>query len=208
MNTLVIIGASGHGKVVADAALATGPWQQVVFLDAKWPSLTQCGPWSIVGSDRQHPYNTPMPFVVAIGNATTRLHWIRFFQALGWEPQTVIHPHATVSPYAQIGAGTVICAQAVVGSFSKVGQGCIVNTSATLDHDCVLEEGVHLAPGAHVAGDVFIGRETWIGIGASVIQGLRIGPNIMVGAGSAVVGDLQQSGLYVGIPARRVVKRI
>ncbi len=203
-NTLVIIGASGHGKVVAEAALASKHWQDVVFLDAQWPNLRHCGPWDVVGADDEGRFPNPMPFVVGIGNAYKRLRVHEHYIKRGWEPQTVIHPAATVSPFATLGAGSVICAGAVVAPFATLGEACIVNTCASVDHDCVLDTAVHIAPGAHVAGEVQIGARTWIGIGSSVIQCIKLGSDILIGAGSAVVGDLQEPGLYLGVPARPV----
>lgn len=207
MSTLVIIGASGHGKVVADAAQSSTKWSQVVFLDALWPTLQNIGPWPVVGGDQQQPYAQPMPFVVAIGNAAIRQRLQLHYQQMGWHAQIIVHASATISPHARLGAGTVVCAGAVVSPFATLGENCIVNTCASVDHDCHLAEGVHIAPGAHIAGDVSIGARTWIGIGASVIQGLHIGSDIMVGAGSAVVSNLREPGLYVGVPARKVVDK-
>lgn len=206
MNTLVIIGASGHGKVVADAALASGKWDDIVFLDSRWPDLQRCGPWPVVGSDERQPLVESTPFVVAIGKTATRQRLQQHFQTLGWLPQTVIHPSATVSPYAQLGCGTVVCAGGIVNPFAVLGESCIVNTGASVDHDCQLADAVHIAPGVHIAGDVAIGERSWIGIGVSVIQGVRIAADVMVGAGAVVVGDLDLPGLYLGAPARRVDK--
>jgi len=206
MDTLVIVGASGHGKVVADAAIAMGKWSRIEFLDARWPSLGNLGPWPVVGSDSLATSSfTQTDFVVAIGKSRTRLSLLARFKSRGWTPQTIVHPSACISPFAQVGAGSVLCAGFVVGPFARLGEGCIVNTCASVDHDCLLGDGVHIAPGAHLAGDVEIGEHTWIGIGASVIQGLHLSSDIMVGAGATVVTDLEQPGLYLGTPARRVV---
>lgn len=206
MSTLVIIGASGHGKVVADAALAAGPWKELLFLDSHWPSLSKVGPWSVIGSDQDHPFEVPMPFIVAIGSASVRLRLQHHYQYHGWTAQTIVHPAAYVSPYALVSPGSFIAPGAVVGPFATLGEACIVNTGASVDHDCRLGEGVHIAPGAHLAGDVAVGARTCVGIGASVIQGLSLSSDIMVGAGAAVVGNLREPGLYVGVPARRKVK--
>ena len=205
MNRLAILGASGHGKVVADTAILAG-WGAVEFYDDRWPELTALGPWPVVGDTTAliTAANRIEGAVVAIGANTVRLAKQEALVAAGIRIMTITHPAATVSPHASIGAGSVLFAGAVVNAFATVGEAGIINTGATVDHDCALSEGVHLSPGAHLGGTVRIGRASWIGIGASVRQGIAVGAGVTVGAGAAVVDDIDDNLTVVGVPARPI----
>ncbi|MBE0623837.1 MAG: acetyltransferase [Burkholderiales bacterium] len=203
MKSLAVLGASGHGKVVADAALA-GAWGEIRFYDDAWPTLKHIGPWSVVGATKEllQDCGSLDGAIVAIGDNKTRLAKMRQI-GLGVPLVSIIHPAAVVSRYASIGKGSVVFAGAVVNAFASLGMGCIVNTGATIDHDCNLGDGVHVGPGANLGGQVVVGAATWIGIGASVRHGVSLGDHVVVGAGAAVVGDIVAGQIVVGVPARQ-----
>lgn len=202
---LAILGASGHGKVVADAALASKVWNEVVFYDDAYPGISSVGPWPVVGDtdDLVKQQSLYSGAIIAIGNNELRLSKLQYLQHHRCPIVSVIHPKAIVSPYASIGDGTAVLAGAVVNPFSQIGRACIVNSNAIVEHDCVLGDGVHLSPGSALAGNVKIGRRSWIGIATSVRQQISIGDDIIVGAGSTVVKDLFETGTYIGVPAMK-----
>lgn len=202
-HTLAIMGASGHGKVVAEAALAVG-WAAVEFYDRAWPDKPQVGRWAITGNDAAllGALDRLDGVVVAIGNNQIRLDLLRQLRQAGAKVVSILHPMACVSASAHVGAGTVALAGAIVNADAVVGMGGILNTACSVDHDCVLGDAVHISPGAHLAGDVHVGDRSWIGIGASVRQGVRIGAGVIVGAGAAVVSDVADGVTVVGVPAR------
>lgn len=203
MKTLAIIGASGHGKVVADAAGTCGLWQSIVFYDDAWPVKKQNGNSEVVGNTQSLLELKKKPdVIVAIGNNNIRLSKQLEIAAAGFPVATVIHAKATVSVSSVIGQGSVIMAGAVVNSDAILGAACIVNSNAVVEHDCVLADAVHICPGACLAGGVTVGQAGWIGIGASVIQSKTIGNNVMVGAGAAVVTNLPNNVTAVGVPAK------
>lgn len=202
MQKLAILGASGHGKVVADTAELLG--YHCVFFDDAWPTLSHNGPWLITGdtSILLQQLQNYHGVVVAIGNNDVRAEKIALLQSLKVNLPTLIHPRATVSKYAQIECGTVIFANAVVNVAAKIGVGCILNTACSVDHDCRLDSGVHISPGAHIAGGVIIQKNTWIGVGASIKQYITIGNNVTVGAGATVLNNVPANATVVGTPAR------
>lgn len=205
MSKLAILGASGHGKVVADTALQTG-WAQVVFFDDAWPGVAENGSWRVVGDsgsllERLSEFDG---IVVGIGNNRIRLDKTHELQAKGANLVSVIHPRAIVSDSVILGAGSVVFAGSVIQIDSQLGDACIVNTNASIDHDCWLGDGVHICPGANIAGLVSIGEASWIGIGASVKQLTTIGSAVTVGAGGAVVNDIENEQVVVGVPARPI----
>ena len=204
MNSLLILGAGGHGKVVADAALAGTCWREVAFLDDLAPRVSAVLGLAVMGGfaalDRFAGRFSHA--VVAVGDARVRLALIGELERVGYSIALIVHPRATVSPFAKLAAGTVVMAGAVVNPDVTVGTGGIVNTGACVDHDCTLGAGVHVCPGVHLAGNVLVGERTWLGIGSCAKQGVRIGCDVVVGAGATVTADVRDGITVVGTPAR------
>lgn len=198
MKKIVIIGASGHGKVVADIAARCG-YTDITFLDDDG-KIKSCGRYPVVG-DCSRASDVDGDVIVAIGSPAIRR---RIQESIAEERLTVlIHPDAVIAEDTLIGKGTVIMAGAVINPGSAIGRGCIVNTCASVDHDCKLGDYVHVAVGAHVAGHVEIGEETWIGAGVTVSNDLKVCDGCMIGAGAVIVKNIEESGTYAGVPARR-----
>ena len=206
MKGLLIAGAGGHGKVVAEAAQAMGSWEHIAFVDDRHAQLTEILGLPVLGSIDDAPRfrSEYADAVVAIGNASVRLQVMDRLAAQGFGLPVVVHPSASVSPSAVLGAGTVVFAMAAVNACTVIGRGGIVNTGATVDHDCRIGEGVHVCPGAHVAGDVILDDAVWVGIGASVVNGLHIGRDVIIGAGAAVVSNVEDGVTVAGVPAKVV----
>lgn len=208
MSKLLVLGSGGHAKVVAELAVASGHASDICFLDDRYLDTTQTA--LILGC----PIVGPLDFVfdkaclekypkavVAIGNATIRLRWIRSLISLGYSLPTLVHPTAFVSPSAQIGPASVVFAHVAVQAQASIGMGVILNTGCSVDHDSRLGDAVHVCPGARLAGEVHVGERSWIGIGASIIQQIRIGADVVIGAGAAVITDLPDGITAVGVPA-------
>ena len=210
MNNLLVVGAGGHGKVVADAAGETGQWDQIAFLDDGYPassSARQERP--VLGKVNQAPeFLDQYPdIIVAVGDNFLRVQLLRYFAKAGFNLAVIVHPAAFASKEAVLEPGSVLFAQTAVNAGAKVGFGGIINTGATVDHDCVLDDGVHLSPGVHLGGTVRVGKYSWLGIGASVIHQLVIGENVIIGAGAAVISNIEDNVTAVGVPARVIKKK-
>lgn len=200
MNNLVIVGASGHGKVVADIARKNG-YVDIAFLDDNL-ATGSCGDYQVVGRCKEALRYRNSDFIVAIGNAGVRRKIQTELSEMGLHIVSLIHPAAVIASEVKIGIGTVVMAGAVINPCAEIGHGCIVNTCASVDHDCRIGDYVHVSVGAHVAGTVVIGNNTWIGAGATVSNNIRVVADCMIGAGAVVVGDLEKPGTYIGVPAR------
>ena len=203
MAKLAILGASGHGKVLADIALLTG-WDEIDFFDDRFPVLSQLEQWDVVGNTEQllqQLFNYD-GVIVGIGNNRIRLEKQNKLFKLDAPLISLIHPRAIISTMSEIGIGSVIMANAVINSFSQIGQACIINTAATIDHDCKLADGVHISPGSHLAGGISIGIGSWVGIGANIVQLVTIGDNVIIGAGSTVIHSISSSQTVIGSPAK------
>ena len=203
-DKLLIIGASGHGKVVADIALKMNRWKGIAFLDDD-ESLEACMGLEVIGKTADFiKYKDEVDFFIAIGNNTTREKIQEKLEAEGVSIPILVHPNAVVGEQVEFGVGTVVMAGVVINCCSEIGKGCILNTGATIDHDNYIEDYVHISPGVHTAGTVKIGKGTWLGVGSVISNNLNITSGCKVGAGAVVVKDITESGIYVGGPVRRV----
>ena len=199
-NSIILIGGSGHARVIMDCIVATGGSIAGILDDALTPGVQVEG-IPVLGKIADCQRFSDQSFVIAIGNNAIRRHIAETY-SLNWT--TVIHPRAIISPSAVLGSGTVVMPGTVINAGAKVGSHCIVNTRAIVEHDNVLENFVHISPGAALGGTVYVGSQTHIGIGACVRNNIRICTNCTIGAGAAVVKDITEPGVYAGIPARRI----
>lgn len=200
---LAIVGASGHGKVVADIAECCG-WRDIDFFDEAYNTgRLENAKWQVVGSFMDFISTSAVydGVIVAIGDNKIRKRLCEVILANSSNLVTLIHPAAVVSHYAKIGAGSVIVAGAVVNAYAVLGIGTIVNTCASIDHDCQIGDFVHVSPGAHLAGGVKVGSCSWIGIGSSIKQQVTVGSQVRVGGGAVVINDVLDNLTVVGVPA-------
>ena len=191
MTTIAIVGAGGHGVIVADILQ-----RDVVFVDERLAGTTILGLRVFASlSEVEHD-----AVIVAIGDNAVRR---RVTESLASERfATAIHPFTSIAPSAAIGEGSMLCAGAIVSPRAAIGRGVIVNTKASIDHDCAIGYFAHIAPGATLGGNVRVGEETLIGPGATVVKGCRVGARTIIGAGAVVVRDIGDGVVAVGVPAR------
>lgn len=204
MEKLLIIGAGGHGRVIADIAVKMNRWQQIAFLDDDDAYRYSLG-FEVIGpSSKVLNLVGKYDIFIAIGNNATREKLHKVLKAAGVTMPTLIHPNTTIGMQVEIGEGTVVMAGAVINCGSRIGDSCIVNTAATVDHDGTIADYVHISPGAHIAGTVTIGKGTWIGVGAIVKNNVEITERTVIGAGAVVIRNIMEAATYVGVPVRRV----
>ena len=205
MDQLLIIGAGGHGCVLAELAQRIGSWASIKLFDehreqpALQIDLEVFGKSSAFKSAaRPHDF-----FLVGLGENRRRLELLLSLRSF-CQAATLVAPEAHVSPSCTIGTGTVIMPGAIVQTGVKIGEGCVLNSGCVVEHGVTLGDGVHVAPGACIGGDVTVGECSWIGIGASVVHGVSIASDVVVGAGGVVVESLSEAGTYAGVPTRRL----
>lgn len=200
---VVIIGASGHARVIADIIRCSGDVVEG-FLDDReaieFPGLKVLG--KVADVEEIARKNISFLFVIGIGQNDIRHSIADEHPCIPY--YTAIHPSAVVSIDVEIGPGTVVMPNAVVNTGTKIEKHCIINTGATVDHDCLIGSFAHLSPGVHLSGMVRIGEGTWLGVGASVVNNLCICGNCIIGAGAIVISDLDTKGTYVGVPAKKI----
>ncbi|WP_281532036.1 acetyltransferase [Anaerocolumna aminovalerica] len=206
MKPVIIIGASGHGKVVADIIQESGD-KVIGFLDdnPKLPNtFVGCPVLGVV--EEYKNFVDKAEFVIAIGNAFIREKIADKLSKAKW--YTAIHPAAVISSLdVSIAEGTVVMANAVINPGSTIGKHCIINSGAVVEHDNIIEDFVHVSIGAKLAGTVHIGKATWIGVGSVVSNNISVCAECMIGAGAVVVNNIENIGIYVGVPAFRLEKK-
>lgn len=196
---ITIIGASGHGKVVADIAEKNG-YSDIEFLDDN-EELMWCGKYPVVGNTCETT-EIANDIIVAVGEASVRRRLTEKMLQEGHSIPILIHPAAVIADDVAICAGTVVMAGAVINPGVRLGKGVIVNTCSSIDHDCKIGDYVHVSVGSHICGNVNVGNNTWIGAGSTVSNNVNIYRDCMIGAGAVVIKDIDRSGTYVGVPAR------
>lgn len=195
MNRLFILGASGHGKVVADIAVRNG-YEDIVFLDDD-TAIKECSGFPVIGTI-QDASSLIGDKVIAIGNASIRERIQNDIETI-----SLIHPNAVIGRNVKIGRGTVIMAGAIINSDTVIGDGCIINTASSVDHDCIVEDFVHIAVGSHICGAVKIGKSTWVGAGSTICNNTSVCSNCTIGAGAVVIKNIVEAGTYLGVPAKK-----
>lgn len=203
-DSLLIIGASGHGKVVADIALKMNRWKYIAFLDDDATKKAVMGLEVIGNTLDAFTCIGKSDIFVAIGNNFMRENFQEKLETEGANIPVLVHPNAIIGGQVELGNGTVVMAGVVINCCTKIGKGCIINTGATLDHDNDIEDYAHISPGVHAAGAVKIGKRTWLGVGSIVSNNVNVTNDCMIGAGAVVIKDITEPGTYIGVPARRV----
>ena len=187
MKRLLVVGAGGHGRSVAEAVLIGGHYELAGFVDDAALSLQRVWEWPVFGvtADLAHCRRHANAAIVAIGSNPLRAALQQQLHAAGFEVATVIHPGAIVSPRAVIGAGSAIMAGAVVGTEAQLGAGVIVNCGAVVDHHCRIEDFGHLGVNAAMAGGSVLGSGAWMQAGSVLGYGVKVEASVVLDPGTA-----------------------
>ncbi|MDQ6832120.1 MAG: NeuD/PglB/VioB family sugar acetyltransferase [Chloroflexota bacterium] len=204
MSGVLILGAGGHAKVVADILCCQGT-PVIGFLDdnpATWGTMRLGLP--VLGGIATYRAHMPSGLILGIGDIAARRAVVERLGACVWDLWcNAVHPHATIANSVRLGRGVAVMARAVINPDAILGDHGVVNTGATVDHDCVIEAYAHIGPGAHLAGGIRVGIGAFIGVGANITPWLTVGDGAVVGAGSVVVGNVPCCVTVKGVPARQ-----
>ena len=203
---VVIIGASGHARVIADIIKNSND-ELIGFLDDNNEIYGKVifDNKKVLGSTQEKDIKKyeDYYFIIGIGSNKVRELISNKYPNLKW--YTAIHPNAVIADGTKVGEGTVIMAGVVINTGTIIGKHCIVNTGSSLDHDNILKDYVHISPGSHLAGTVEIGERTWIGAGTTIINNVSIANDNIIGAGATVISNIvETNGTFVGVPVKRI----
>jgi len=209
MENILIIGASGHAKVIIDIVEKENRFRIAGLIENtyKKPGLKCCG-HEIIGTEESIPVIMKelkvSGGIVAIGDNWNRANVAKAIMkvAPGFRFVSAVHPSAQIARDVTIGDGTVIMAGTVINTATKIGRFCIINTNASVDHDCIMEDYSSIAPGAAIGGTVTIGAFSAISIGANIVHKVKIGEHTVVGAGATVLNDIPPYAVAYGSPSK------
>ena len=197
-NQMVIIGASGHAKVISNTLYLSGVNVSAYYDDCQlefYNSIKVFCPINKISANDDA--------IIAIGNNSIRKRIESAHPTLNYA--IAIHPKSVIDKSVSIGVGSVVMASATINNSTIIGKHCIINTSSSIDHDCKLENYVHISPGAVLCGGIQVSEGTFIGAGAIVIPNIKIGKWATIGAGSIIINDIPDYAVVVGNPG--VIKK-
>ena len=213
MDNIIIVGVSGHAKVIIDIVEHDGRYKIAGLLDRPRNTGKQTLGYQVLGQEEDLPElivrHKLIGVIVAIGDNAIRsrvaAHVGELCPSLPFV--SAIHPRASIARNVSVGEGTVIMAGVSVNPCCQIGRSCILNTNSSLDHDSVMEDFSSLSPHATTGANCRIGEYTAICIGSTLIHGVHIGEHTVIGAGSTVLKHVESFCVAYGTPARKVRKR-
>lgn len=206
---IVIIGAGGHAKSIANIIYKSGDNVKgflddnieigtIIIKKRKYKVIGKIN--DVLNLNQMHP---DLEFIIGIGNNDTRKKIAKQYEGM-IKFYTAIDPSSQIALDVEIGKGSVVLSNACINTSAKIGKHCIINTAAIIEHDNIIEDYVHISPNATLSGTVKVGELTHIGSGAVVKNNIDICGNCSVGAGATVVKNIEESGVYVGTPSRKL----
>ena len=200
-----LFGYSGHAYVIIESFIAAG------FTIAGYFDYHEA---------KTNPYQIPyfgfegsvdVPSIVktdfvfpSVGDNTIRAKLVSFFEKYHLKQCVLIDPSAKVSNSPRIGLSTYVGINSIINAQSQIGKGVIINTAAIIEHESEVQDFCHIAPAAVLCGNVIIGKGTFIGSNAVVRNNISIWSEVILGAGSVVVKSIEEKGIWVGNPSRKV----
>lgn len=213
MDNIVIIGSSGHAKVIIDIVQQEGKFKVAGLLDRFRDVGEKTLSYPVLGKEEDLPKliksHDLKGAIVAIGDNFVRSKVAARIKKISPDLPFVsaIHPKASIAMEASIEEGTVVMAGVSVNPCSSIGRFCILNTNSSLDHDSILEDFASLAPGVTTGGNCQIGQYSAVSIGAVLIHGIHIGEHTIIGAGSLVTKSINSFVVAYGAPAKAIRNR-
>lgn len=198
----ILVGYSGHGFVVAEAALSA-ELNLTSYIDIKEKEFN---PFTLryLGSEESIIMKSHYRFLLGIGDNLIREKAALKIKNRGGIITALYHPKANISEYVTMGDGVFVARGACINPFAVIGDNAIINTAAVVEHECNIGANCHIAPGAVLAGSVTVGERCFIGANSVIKQGVKIASNVTIGAGSVVLSDIKEKGVYVGVPIRKI----
>ncbi len=200
---VIIVGYSGHGFVVADAAISAminlKYYAEINDVPTNPYQLEYIG---FEGDELFKGWSSNCDFILGIGDNTIREKIAKIILLKNKKIQNVIHPSASISKNVIIGNGNFISKNVAINPLATIGDFCILNTGCIVEHECVISDAVHIAPGAVLSGNVSVGKRTFIGANSVVKQNIKIGKDVVIGAGSVIIKNVPDGKTIVGNPGR------
>lgn len=207
MSKVIIYGAGGHAKVIADIFRLKGIEVMGFIDDNPANHDKQVAGIPVLGSESYLDTAQQLGIrniIVGIGNNKVRCEIANRLKNRGFTLVNAIHPKTVISKSVKMGTGIVIVGGAIINAEAVIGDNVIINSSATIDHECIIFDGAQVSPGVNIAGNTTIGERSYVGIGSSIIEGISVGSDTIIGAGAVVTRDIPSNCTAVGVPAKPI----
>ncbi len=210
---VIIVGASGHAKVIIDVFERMGNYEILGLFDDHIATGTALLGYQLLGNLEQVPpflsKHKGVQLFMAIGDNWTRYQVKAALERASDDIQwaQAIHPFSHVGKGTKLGSGIAILAGAVINSEAEIKDFTIVGSNASIDHESHLGDYASLGPGSTLGGNVHIGDFSAIGLGANLIHGLTIGSQTVIGAGSLILQDFGNNLVVYGTPGKKIRTR-
>ena len=201
-KSIVLIGYSGHGYVIADVVLEN-QWNILGYAEKE---QLQHNPYNLnyIGYERDRDFfsnnNNEIEYVIGIGDNYIREKVFNLIIDNNKKPLSLISPSSIISNSVKMGNGVFVNKNVIINALVTIGVNVILNTSCIIEHGCVIGDSVHISTGAVLAGNVTIGKRSFIGANSVIKQGVVIGEDVIVGAGTVVLSDVPSQKTIVGNP--------
>lgn len=204
---MLLIGAKGHAKEVLEVIREKKDNEKVYFFD------------NLSNEDIKKLFNRPIfknyseaqeyflkekKFCLALGGGKNRKEMAREMTNIGGVLTSVISNTSLVSEFANIKVGVNIMPFVFVGNDVYIGEGSLINAHASIHHDAYIGDYCEVSPGARILGGANIGQFSSVGANAVVLPYVKVVENTFIGAGAVVTKDIDEKGVYIGIPAKKI----
>jgi sugar O-acyltransferase (sialic acid O-acetyltransferase NeuD family) len=206
---IILIGGGGHCKSVIDVIEQEGKYNIIGIVDTKENVGKKVLDYKIIGCDNDLPsiFRYCKNALITIGHLKSNERRKTLFNRLkdiGYFLPTIISPLSHVSKYSEVKEGSVIMNYALINSGAYIGKNCIINNKALVEHDAIVGNNTHISTGTIINGDCKIGSNCMVGSNSTIKQGIKICDDVIIGSGSVVIKDINEPGVYAGIPARKI----
>lgn len=208
-DKIILVGGGGHCRSCIDVIETENRFKIAGILDIPEKVGKHVLKYRIIGADKDIPklvkeYSNFLITLGQIKSANIRVRIFDILKGLGANLPVIISPKTHISVYSSIGQGSIVMHDVILNANAVVGDNCIINSKALIEHDAVVGSNTHISTGAIVNGDCYVGNNCFIGSGVTLANNISIADNVIIGAGSYVAKDIDDQGVYMGYPARKV----
>ena len=212
MNKLLLIGGGGHCKSVIDSIDKT-LFDDIGIVDNFIPLGEVVNGIPIIGTDDDlcnlYKQGFKHAFITIGSIKSTELRRKLYVVAkkIGFSFINIVDQSSNVSSCANIGEGVFIGKNSIINAGTSIKDMCIINTGAIIEHDCQIDEFTHISVNAVLCGSVNVGKDVFVGANTVLRNNIVIEDNCIIGMGSSVVSNCIKDCMYLGNPAKKVVRR-
>jgi sugar O-acyltransferase (sialic acid O-acetyltransferase NeuD family) len=209
MKRVAIIGSGDLGQQIAYHIKTDNQFEVAGFFDDyREPGILVNGYSILGGIDKIHQsfnHNDFDELFIAIGYKHIQIRAAIYERLKGKVPfATFVHSSCIIDRTAVIAEGVCVYPGCIIDQGVKIEENVLINVGCCIAHHTVIGQHTFLSPRVAIAGFVKIGSKNIIGINATIIDNITTADGVQLGGGTVVIKSIDNSGLYVGNPARFV----